>query len=223
LKKSARTEKSARLFHRMRMEQKIYRVSELNEIVKALVDGAPELRCEELNDDGPGRSWGLYFAGGTDVPDLLTGESAGNPVMLYAQAENAYHYIFVSTRSAADSGWDFTDTKYALTLRGDLLIEELASMKMKLGSPGSDLAERRFFLPAWRGTEAESGEIGTAQEISADRYAEIGQERFGPLPESPAFLLWLSAEEIRPLIGQPGLSSLLERSFRVFLDGGQYY
>ncbi len=191
------------------------------EIFKAKRGGeyiVPELRCEELNDQGEGRSWGLFFAGGTDVPDILTGESAGNPLVLRDPAEKEYHYIFVSSRESKDPDWDFIDTKYALTLHGDLLVEELASMKVELGAPSSDLARRRFFLPDWHGVEAESGQRGRAEEISAERYAEIWKERFPGLEEIPGALRWISGEELRPSIGQPGLRRLLEGSF-AFFDG----
>ncbi len=186
-------------------------------------DGAPELRCEELNDQGGGRSWGLYFAGGTDVPDILTGESAAAPVVIYEQGNNKYHYIFQCSAASDGEEWDYADTKYALTLAGDLIVEELAVMRLKLPAPGSDLAMRRFFLPGWHGVETESGETGIPEEISAERYADIELERFGAEIRHDATIKWYRAEELQPLIGQAGLSRALESSCKAFLDGGQYY
>ena len=56
-------------------------------------------------------------------------------------------------------------------MHGDLIIEDLAFMTVKMPSPGSDLAARKFFLPGWLKVEAESGQIGTPEEIDLQRYA----------------------------------------------------
>ncbi|MBQ7515078.1 MAG: hypothetical protein IJS96_02245 [Schwartzia sp.] len=176
----------------------------------------PEIRCEELNENGEGRSWGLFLAGNSDVPDIMTSEAATMPTMLYEPAANDYHYIFVSSRPADGDEWDFTDTKVALTLHGDLIVEDLAMMKVKLAEPGSDLATRKFFLPAWRSEGAESDPSGLPEEIDAQRYADIELARFGTEAGQTAAISWYRAEEIRALIGLAKLPQVLESSYKAF-------
>ena len=195
------------------------------EIFKAKRGGdgiAPELRCEELNESGAGRSWGLYFAGGSDVPDIMTSEAATCPTMIHEQGSDDYHYIFISSKKEDGDEWDYTDTKVALTLHGDLIIEDLAFMKVKMAEPGSDMATRKFFLPGWLKVEAESGQTGTPEEIDVQRYADIELARFGVEMGHPAQISWYRAEEIQKLIGLAELPHVLESSYKVFLDGGYY-
>ena len=52
-------------------------------------------------------------------------------------------------------------------------------VKAKLPAPGSDLAERKFFLPGWLKVEAESGQVGTPEEIDAVRYANLEKDGIG--------------------------------------------
>ena len=59
---------------------------------------APELRCEELNENGTGRRWGLFLVGGSDIPDIMTSESATAPMMYYEQESNDYHYVFITSK-----------------------------------------------------------------------------------------------------------------------------
>ena len=196
------------------------------EIFKAKHGGdgvAPELRCEELNDNCDARTWGLFLAGGSEVPDIMSGESSSAPMMYYEQSSNAYHYVFVSSKEDDWDDWDFTDTKVALTLHGDLAVEELAFMKVKMADPYSDMAARKFFLPAWRSVEAESGKTGTPEEIDLQRYADIELARFGVEAGQEAPISWYRAEEIQELIGLAKLPLVLENSYKVFLNGGQYY
>ena len=196
------------------------------EIFKAKRGGdgvAPEIRCEELSDNCDKRTWGLFFAGGSDVPDIMSGESSSAPMMYYEQSSNTYHYVFVSSKEDDWDDWDFTDTKVALTLHGDLTVEELAFMKVKMADPDSDMATRKFFLPAWRSVEAESGETGTPEEIDLQRYADIELARFGVESGQEAPISWHRAEEIQELIGLAKLPLVLENSYKVFLDGGNYY
>ena len=196
------------------------------EILKAKRGGdgiAPELRCEELNESCDKRTWGLFFAGGSDVPDIMSGESSSAPMMYYEQSSNTYHYVFVSSKEEPWDDWDFTDTKVALTLHGDLTVEELAFMKVKMADPDSDMATRKFFLPAWRSVEAESGETGTPEEIDLQRYADIELARFGVESGQEAHISWRRAEEIQELIGLAKLPLVLENSYKVFLDGRNYY
>ena len=193
------------------------------EIFKAKRGGegiAPEIRCEEFNENG-GRTWGLFFAGGSDVPDIMTNESAAEPHVLYERADDRYHYIFVSSKELDEDEWDFVNTKVAVTLRGDLQIEELAMVKAKLPAPGSDLAERKFFLPGWLKVEAESGQVGTPEEIDAVRYANLEKERFPDAEETYAIISWYRAEEIWELIGLAKLPLVLENSYKAFLNSGK--
>ncbi|MBQ8697910.1 MAG: hypothetical protein IJ521_02780 [Schwartzia sp.] len=196
------------------------------EIFKAKRGGdgvAPELRCEELNDNCDARTWGLFLVGGSDVPDIMSGESSSAPMMYYEQASNDYHYVFVSSKEEAWDDWDFTDMKVALTLHGDLTVEELAFMKVKMESPYSDMATRKFFLPGWLKVEAESGETGTPEEIDLQRYADIELARFGVESGQETPISWHRAEEIQELIGLAKLPLVLENSYKTFLNGGHYY
>ena len=196
------------------------------EIFKAKRGGegiAPEIRCEELNDSCDRRTWGLFFAGGSDVPDIMSGESSSAPMMYYEQSSNDYHYVFVSSKEEDGNEWDFTDTKVALTLHGDLIVEDLAMMKMKMPSPGSDLAARKFYLPGWLKVEAESGQVGTPEEIDPQRYADIELARFGVESGQAAPISWYRADAIQELIGLAELPKVLESSYKTFLNGGQYY
>ena len=177
---------------------------------------APEIRCEELNESGEGRSWGLFFAGGSDVPDILTSEAATCPTVIYEQESNDYHYIFISSKKEDGDEWDFTDTKVALTMHGDLIVEELAMMKVKMPEPGSDMATRKFFLPAWLGVEAESGQTGTPKEIDVQQYADVALARFGADVERGAEISWYRADELRELIGLEKLPQILEYSYNAF-------
>jgi hypothetical protein len=189
------------------------------EIFKAKRGGdgiAPEVRCEELNESGEGRSWGLFLAGGSDIPNIMTGEASANPAVIYEQENNDYHYIFMSSKQEDGDEWDFTDTKVALTLHGDLIVEELAMMKVKLPEPGSDLATRKFFLPAWLGVEAESGQTGTPEEIDVQQYADVALARFGADKTRGAEISWYRAEEIQKIIGLADLPQVLEKSYGVF-------
>ena len=189
------------------------------EIFKAKRGGegiAPEIRCEEFNENG-GRTWGLFFAGGSDVPDIMTSEAATAPTVLYEAADNRYNYIFLETRRGGEES-EFITTKYALTLRGDLQVEELAFVEEKMASPYSDMAERRFFLPGWLKVEAESGQTGTPEEIDAERYANIAQERFPNAEKSFAQISWYRAEEIQKMIGSAELPKVLENSYNAFAN-----
>ncbi|MBP3690521.1 MAG: hypothetical protein J6I74_04275, partial [Schwartzia sp.] len=88
------------------------------EIFKAKRGGegiAPEIRCEEFNENG-GRTWGLFLAGGSDVPDIMTNESAAEPRVFYERADDRYHYIFVSSKELDEDEWDYVDTTVAVTL-----------------------------------------------------------------------------------------------------------
>ncbi len=169
------------------------------EIFKAKRGGegiAPEIRCEEFNENG-GRTWGLFFAGGSDVPDIMTNESAAEPRVFYERADDRYNYIFVSSKELDGDEWDYVDTKVAVTLRGDLQIEDV---KAKLPAPGSDLAERKFFLPGWLKVEAESGQVGSPEEIDAERFANIESEHFPGAEKTYAIISWYRAEEIQKRI-----------------------
>ncbi len=177
---------------------------------------APEIRCEELNESGEGRSWGLFLAGNSDVPDIMTSEAATMPTVYYEPGSNDYHYIFISSKRDDGGVWDFTSTKVALTLHGDLIVEDLAVMKVKLAEPGSDLATRKFFLPAWRGEGAESDPSGLPEEIDAQRYADIELARFGTEAGQAAVISWYRAEEIQELIGLAKLPQVLENSYNAF-------
>ena len=182
---------------------------------------APEIRCEELNESGEGRSWGLFLAGGSDVPNIMTGESSSSPSVFYEESSNDYHYVFVSSKNENGDEWDFTDTKVALTLHGDLIVEELAMMKVKMPQPGSDMAARKFFLPAWIGVEAESEQTGMPKEIDVQQYADIGLARFQSDKESFASISWYRAEEIKTIIKSADLPGVLESSYNVFAQSAE--
>ena len=183
---------------------------------------APEIRCEELNDSGEGRSWGLFLAGESDIPNIMTGESATNPAVIYEQENNDYHYIFNSSKKADEDEWDFVDTKVALTLHGDLTVEELAVMKVKMPEPGSDMAARKFFLPAWKSADEENGQAGTPKEIDAQQYADVALQRFGADNTRGAEISWYRAEEIQKIIGLAELPQVLEKSYGVFDQSTKY-
>lgn len=194
------------------------------EIFKAKKSGdgvAPEIRCEELNDKCDQRTWGLFLAGGSDIPDIMTNESAAEPRVFYERADDRYNYIFVSSKELDGDEWDYVDTKVAVTLRGDLQIEDLAMVKAKLPAPGSDLAERKFFLPGWLKVEAESGQVGTPEEIDAVRYANLEKEHFPDAEETYAIISWYRAEEIQKRIGTAELPKVLESSYNAFENSGK--
>ena len=89
-------------------------------------------------------------------------------------------------------------------------------MKVKMPEPGSDMATRKFFLPAWLSVEAESGQTGTPEEIDVQRYADVELARFGADKERGAEISWYRAEEIQKIIGLAELPQVLEKVYGVF-------
>ena len=191
------------------------------EIFKAIQGGnnsTPWVQCEELDAGKETRHWGIYFAGGTDVPDILSSESAGQATMIRDAADGKYHYVFTTLKIIDE--YEIWNTKYALTLSGDLLAEELASMQVaKSGKDGS--LSYRCYLPGWLKSEAESAAPPPPpEEISKDRYRAIKEERFPGSEKGVAVFLWLDDARVREALAEGSLSELLAESYVCFRDSG---
>ena len=203
-------------------EKWCYAVTDLDhdgnlEILKAKSgweDSAPQIQCEELLERKWERHFGLYFAGGTDVPDILTGETAGQPRLLHDVEENLYFYIFADTRMHGE--YESVTKQYAICLNGDLMVEELAFMTWELsGKDGS--VRTRYYLPGWQRMEAESdAPEPLPQKISRQRYANIAKERFPHAVEESAQIKWWTAKELWPYVQRGKLYNLLWESYAVF-------
>ncbi len=187
---------------------------ELFKVKRRDLDSAPWLQCEELNDNGKGRHYGIFFAGGTDVPDILSTESGGQPSVLYDASENRYYYIFddcvVMNEFASKT------TRYALDLGGDLHVEELGfMMRQESGLDGS--LSFRAYLPAWHGVEAESNTpLPEPKEISMERYAGIAAERFPGCEKRGVLLQWVRAEQLQKALDSGNAADVLAEAYAFF-------
>lgn len=191
-----------------------YTVTDLNhdgnlEILKAksgFDDGQPQLQCEELVEGKWERHFGVKLAGSTRMPDILTSESAGQPVMIYEPKNKRYYYIF--TEVIRHSEFDSTSTLYAISLDGDLSIEALASKEWQLS--GYDGSEKQRF---YRLTPLTA-------EISEDEYGNIIQEIFPGCEESGAQLRWWQAKELLPYIERGRVFFQLAEAYNFFSKTG---
>lgn len=117
-------------------------------------DSAPELRCEELIEGKWERHWGLFLVGGTDIPDILSGKEVSAPRTLHDRENNHYYYIFTETIHHGE--YETIVKQYAISLGGDLTVEELACEREELSGYDGAIT-RTFYLPGWLQIEAESG------------------------------------------------------------------
>lgn len=177
------------------------------EILKAksgFDDGEPHLECEELLE----RKWErrcvpLQLSGTAHVPDVLTGESAGQPGMVYDPKENRYFYIF--TEVLMHGEYESTTTQYAVSLDDDLQIDALASMEWHLsGKDGS--VKRKFYCLT-----------PLMKKISEKRYINITEEIFPGCSSSGAQIKWWRAEELLPHIKRGKVFFPLTASYHVFI------
>lgn len=204
-------------------EQWCYAVTDLDhdgnlEILKAkrsAPGSAPELRCEELKEGKWERTWGVYYAGGTDIPDILTNaETASHPHVFHHPEENLYFYIFTDTRMNTE--FASVTRQYNVCLNGDLQIEEMAFMTWQLsGRDGTET--RRYYLPGWLEIEAESGSAEPpAKEIGEAEYLGIAKKHFPSAQESIATIKWIEAKDLLPHVMRGKAFPLLYDSYKAF-------
>ena len=200
----------------------MYTVTDLDhdgqlEIFKAKRGGdnaPPWLQCEELDAGKETRHYGIYFAGGTDIPDILSSESAGQATVLHDTSDDAYHYIFTEVKVLNEFARQ--NTLYALTLSGDLIVEELAALQgIESGYDGS--LSFRYYLPGWRKVEAESGQpVPPPEEIDAERYRNITDERFPGCEKKVVLFMWLDGERLKATMDKGQGAALLAESYGWF-------
>jgi len=172
-------------------------------------DGTQELRCEELNEGKWMRYGGIHLVGGSHMPDILTGEDAGQLSVMYDDKEKRYIYLFTETIMHGE--FEAVHTRYALWLNGVLQVEELGFSTWQLsGYDGT--VKQHYYLPRWRATGTEG-----AQRISAKRYAQLGKERFPNSVEKPAKIKWIKAEDLWQSITSGKAYTILEDSVDVFV------
>ena len=176
------------------------------EILKAksgFDDSEPRLECEELLE----RKWErrrapLQTAGAAHVPDILTGESAGQPGVIYDPKADRCFYIF--TEVLMHGEYDSTTTQYVVSLDDDLKVDALASMEWHLsGKDGS--VKRKFYLLT-----------PLTKKISEERYANIIEEIFPGCDLSGGQIKWWRAEELLPHIQRGRAFFPLAESYQVF-------
>lgn len=171
-------------------------------------DGTQELRCEELNEGKWTRHGGIHLVGGSHMPDILTGEDAGQLSVLYNDQDKRYIYLFTETIMHGE--FEAVHTRYAFWLNGILQVEELGFSTWQLsGYDGT--VKQHYYLPRWRAAGAEG-----AQRISAKRYAQLAKERFPNNVEQSVKIKWIKAEELWPAITSGKAYNMLEDSFAVF-------
>ena len=177
------------------------------EILKArsgFDDGEPCLECEELLE----RKWErrhvpLQLAGAAHVPDILTGESAGQPGVIYDTNDNRYFYIF--TEVLMHGEYDSTTTQYAVSLDDDLKIDALASMEWHLSGKDGSVKHKFYRLTP------------LTKKIGEKRYINITDEIFPGCNLSGAQIKWWRAEELLPHIKRGKAFFPLAESYDVFI------
>lgn len=193
-----------------------YAVTDLNrdgnlEILKArpgFYDGTPRLECEELIE----RKWerrhaGVQLAGSAHVPDILSGESASQPGVVYDEKNRRYYYIFVETIMHGE--FEFDTSQYALCLDGDLYITEFATMNWQLSGKDGSVKLKHYISDPLK------------EEVSEERYINIVKERFPGSKETSEQIYWLSAEELWPYVQRGKLYNWLWKSYEVFVKGNK--
>ncbi len=185
---------------------------ELFRVKSGWEDEGPQLVFEELSEDGKKRTGEVFYAGGTDIPDLVTSESFGNPVMLSDKAENRNHYIFLEKKYHTE--FESVNTKYALTLQGEtLMVEELAFCNWKMsGYDGSITMD--YYLPGWLQIEAESEmPVPPPTPIDDKHYNDVERIRFPGCEEKGISLWWKNGEEVEAAIQGNTLGDLLKKVY----------
>jgi len=181
------------------------------EILKAksgFDDNVPRLECEELLE----RKWErrripLQPAGATHVPDILTGESAGQPRVIHDPKDKRYFYIFMEVIMRGE--YESTTTQYAVSLDDDLKVDALASMEWQLsGKDGS--VKRKFYSLT-----------PLTKKISEKRYNNITKEIFPDCDSSDGQIKWWRAEELLPYIKRGKAFFPLAESYNVFIGKQQ--
>lgn len=188
-----------------------YAVTDLNhdgnlEILKAksgFNDGEAYLECEELIE----RKWdrrraGIMLAGTAHVPDILTGQSAGQPGVVHDTKDNRYYYIFVETLMHGE--FESDTSQYAICLDGDLYISELATMNWQLSGKDGSVKRKYYVADPLR------------KEVSEKRYKNIVSERFPGAVETSVQIHWLSAKEMLPFVKRGKIYNKLWESYKVF-------
>lgn len=205
-------------------EKWCYAVTDLNhdgnlEIFKAKHggDNAPAIQCEELNEGQSSRHWGLFLAGGTDIPDILSDDEPNRPRVFHDIEENKYAYVF--TEKKRHSEFDAVTRQYAISLNKDLLIEELAFRVWQLsGYDGSET--NHYYQPGWLKAEAE-GETPPPPptEITEAEYQSMATNRFPTMMEETGFIKWMDAKELYHGLHTGNGYNLLKDSYNVFSMG----
>lgn len=193
-----------------------YAVTDLNhdgnlEILKAkpgFYDGTPRLECEELLE----RKWDRHrarvqLAGSAHVPDILTGESAGQPGVVYDEQNKRYYYIFIETIMRGE--FESDTNQYAVCLDEDLYITELATMNWQLSGKDGTVKVKHYISDPLK------------MEVSEERYLNITKERFPRAKETGGQIYWLSAEELWPYVQRGKLYNWLWKFYEVFIGKGR--
>ena len=188
-----------------------YAVTDLNhdgnlEILKAksgFNDGEAYLECEELVE----RKWDrkrakIMLAGTAHVPDILTGESAGQPGVVHDTKDNRYYYIFLETIMHGE--FESDTSQYAICLDGDLYIRELATMNWQLSGKDGTVKKKYYVADPLR------------KEVSEKRYINIVAEKFPGAVETSGQIHWLNAKEMLPFVKRGKIYNMLWDSYKVF-------
>ena len=200
-----------------------YAVTDLNhdgnlEILKAKeggLEGAPQLKCEELMEKKWTRRWGIYMVGGTDYPDIFSlPDKAAKPQLYINPEENLYFYIFEDQRMHGE--YDSTIQKYAISINPDLMIEELAIKTWQLsGYDGTETVH--YYTPGWLKIAAESNvPAPPPTEISEKAYNDIAKNRLNAVDSGYAYIGWMDTAKLWTLLQRGKAYNMLWDSYKIF-------
>ncbi|BAL84954.1 hypothetical protein SELR_pSRC101470 (plasmid) [Selenomonas ruminantium subsp. lactilytica TAM6421] len=185
-----------------------YAVTDLNhdgnlEILKAksgFYDDRPCLECEELTGQkGQRRKAVINPAGSAHVPDVLSSESSGKPIVIKEKGSKRYYYIFEEIVMHGE--FESDTSKYAVCLDGDLFIAELATKNWRLSGKDGSVRNRYYISDPLK------------EKVSEKRYNNIVRERFPGAVEKAGKIQWLSAGDVWVSIGKGNIGELLKKSY----------
>ncbi len=169
--------------------------------------GASDIRYTEVLDGGTLASGSVRMKGDIPVPDIFSYETGAYPVLMSDSENGEYHYIFVEKQPKEADILRYV--KYALTLKGEPVMELLAAASEKESGVES-ISLARYYIPeegaGWR-------------EVSSDRYDGIQEERFPGCRMTRRQFKWLGAEYLSSGMAQGYLTDFLTDSYDVFLNG----
>lgn len=189
-----------------------YAVTDLNhdgslEILKAkngFNNDIVQLQCDELVEGKGIRHVDIKLKAGSynHIPDIMSGESAKQPGVVYNPKTREYYYIF--NEVIMHSEFDSTTTLYAISLDKTLSIEALASMIWRLS--GYDGTVTHLFYRNNPFPEA----------ISQEQYKACIKERFPDCTEAVGQIKWYSADEVYDYMDMDKVNQLLMESYKEF-------